>query len=51
MAHGTHDFEDDARNERILIWVNGDLVPRYDAAIADACRPIYEELYARRVQV
>jgi hypothetical protein len=23
MAHGTHDFEDDARNERILVWVNG----------------------------
>ena len=28
MAHGTHDFEDDARNERILVWVNGELVPR-----------------------
>ena len=28
MAHGTHDFEDDARNECILVWVNGELVPR-----------------------
>ena len=27
MAQGTHDFDDDPRNERILIWVNGELVP------------------------
>jgi branched-chain amino acid aminotransferase len=34
MAHGTHDFEDDARNERILIWVNGELVPREQAVVS-----------------
>ena len=25
MAHGTHDFADDPRNESIVVWVNGDL--------------------------
>jgi branched-chain amino acid aminotransferase len=34
MAHGTHDFEDDPRNERILIWVNGELVPRERAVVS-----------------
>ncbi len=34
MAHGTHDFEDDARNERILIWLNGALVPRERAVVS-----------------
>ena len=34
MAQGTHDFEDDARNERILIWVNGELVPRERAVVS-----------------
>jgi branched-chain amino acid aminotransferase len=34
MAHLTHDFEDDARNERILIWVNGELVPRERAVVS-----------------
>jgi branched-chain amino acid aminotransferase len=34
MAQGTHDFEDDARNERILIWINGDLVPRERAVVS-----------------
>jgi branched-chain amino acid aminotransferase len=34
MAHGTHDFEDDPRNERILIWVNGELVPREQAVVS-----------------
>jgi branched-chain amino acid aminotransferase len=34
MAHGTHDFEDDPRNERILIWVNGELVPRAQAVVS-----------------
>jgi hypothetical protein len=38
MAHGTHDYEDDARNERILVWVNGDLVPR-ERAVVSARRP------------
>jgi branched-chain amino acid aminotransferase len=34
MPHGTHDFEDDPRNERIRIWVNGDLVPRERAVVS-----------------
>src|SRR5438477_2961566 len=34
MAHGTHDFEDDARNERVLVWVNGNLVPRDQAVVS-----------------
>src|SRR3712207_1452811 len=34
MAHGTHDFEDDPRNERILVWVDGDLVPRERAVVS-----------------
>jgi branched-chain amino acid aminotransferase len=34
MAHGTHDFEDDPRNERILIWINGELVPRERAVVS-----------------
>jgi branched-chain amino acid aminotransferase len=34
MTHGTHDFEDDPRNERILIWVNGELVPRERAVVS-----------------
>src|SRR4029078_4235174 len=34
MAQGTHDFDDDARNERILIWVNGELVPRERAVVS-----------------
>src|SRR5947209_1551746 len=34
VARGTHDFEDDPRNERILIWVNGELVPRERAVVS-----------------
>src|SRR3954464_871199 len=34
MAQGTHDFEDDPRNERILIWVNGELVRRERAVVS-----------------
>ena len=34
MAHGTHDFEDDPRNEQILIWVNGELFPRERAVVS-----------------
>jgi len=34
VAHGTHDFEDDARNDGILIWVNGELVPRERAVVS-----------------
>src|SRR3954454_25092579 len=34
MTHGTHDFDDDPGNERILIWVNGELVPRERAVVS-----------------
>jgi branched-chain amino acid aminotransferase len=34
VTHGTHDFEDDPRNEHILIWVNGELVPRERAVVS-----------------
>src|SRR3954467_1501302 len=34
MAHGTHDFVDDPRNEHILIWINGELVPRERAVVS-----------------
>src|SRR5205085_5819512 len=34
VAHGTHDYEDDPRNARILIWINGELVPRDRAVIS-----------------
>jgi branched-chain amino acid aminotransferase len=34
MAHGTHDFQDDPRNEDILIWVNGEFVPRARAVVS-----------------
>jgi branched-chain amino acid aminotransferase len=34
MAHGTHDFQDDPRNADILIWVNGELVPRERAVVS-----------------
>src|SRR5881227_803872 len=34
MAHGTHDFEDDVRNEHILVWVNGELVARERAVVS-----------------
>lgn len=34
MAHGTHEFSDDPRNDRILVWVNGQLVPREEAVVS-----------------
>lgn len=34
MAHGTHDFAPDPRNDAILINVNGDLVPRNEATVS-----------------
>ncbi len=34
MPHGTHDYADDPRNADILIWVNGDLVPRDRAVVS-----------------
>jgi branched-chain amino acid aminotransferase len=34
MAHGTHDYADDPRNARILVWVNGELLPRERAVVS-----------------
>lgn len=34
MAQGTHDFHDDARNEHIVISVNGELKPRAEAMVS-----------------
>ena len=34
VAHGTHDSEDDVRNESILISINGELVPRERAVVS-----------------
>src|SRR3954453_5220636 len=34
MAHGTHDYTDDPRNAEILVWVNGELLPRDRATVS-----------------
>ncbi len=34
MAHGTHDYDHDARNDTIVIGINGEQVPRADAKIS-----------------
>lgn len=34
MVHGTHNAIDDPRNEEILIYINGELLPRKDAKIS-----------------
>ena len=34
MAHGTHDYEEDSRNDDVLIYVNGELVPRDQATVS-----------------
>ncbi len=34
MAHGTHDHADDPRNAEVLVWVNGDLLPRDRAVVS-----------------
>jgi len=34
LAHGTHDYQSDPRNENILINVNGTLVPRAEASVS-----------------
>ena len=34
MAHGTHDYADDPRNDDILVWVNGELLPRERAVVS-----------------
>ena len=34
MVHGVHEYEDDPRNEDVLIYVNGALRPRADAVVS-----------------
>lgn len=34
MIKGTHDFLEDPRNESVLVYVNGDLVPRREAKVS-----------------
>ena len=34
MAHGTHDYDIDPRNEHIVIGINDDLVPRERAVVS-----------------
>ena len=34
MSHGTHNAVDDPRNEEVLVYVNGELLPRQDAKIS-----------------
>src|SRR5262245_37776878 len=34
IAHGTHDFLDEPRYEQVLIWVNGELLPRDRAVVS-----------------
>ena len=34
MAHGTHDFQHDPRNADLLVWVNGELLPRERAVVS-----------------
>lgn len=34
MAKGTHEYQDDPRNEDILVYVNGELVPRQKAKVS-----------------
>ena len=34
MAKGTHDYADDPRNADVLIYINGDLIPRPQASVS-----------------
>jgi branched-chain amino acid aminotransferase len=34
MTHGTHDAQDDPRNADVLIYLNGELVPRDRAKVS-----------------
>jgi len=34
MTHGTHNAQEDGRNENVLIYVNGALMPRAEASIS-----------------
>ncbi|MGH3471605.1 MAG: aminotransferase class IV, partial [Nocardioidaceae bacterium] len=33
-AHGAHDYDEDARNDEVLVYVNGDLKPRAQALVS-----------------
>ena len=34
MTTGTHEYLEDARNENVLIYVDGEIVPRSDAKVS-----------------
>ena len=34
QVHGTHEYDEDPRNEEVLIWVNGELKPRNEAVLS-----------------
>jgi branched-chain amino acid aminotransferase len=34
QVHGTHEYDDDARNDEVLIWLNGELKPRGEAVVS-----------------
>lgn len=34
QVHGTHEYEDDPRNDAVLIWINGELKPRAEATVS-----------------
>jgi branched-chain amino acid aminotransferase len=34
QVHGTHEYDDDPRNDAVLIWVNGRLTPRDEAVVS-----------------
>ena len=34
VANGMHASQPDSRDERVLVWVNGELVPREDAVVS-----------------
>jgi branched-chain amino acid aminotransferase len=34
QVHGVHEYEDDPRNEDILVWVNGRVTPRAEAVVS-----------------
>ena len=45
---GTHEFIKDNRNENILIYVNGDLVPRHEAKVSIR---IMESKYSKKTSL
>jgi branched-chain amino acid aminotransferase len=34
QVHGTHEYDDDPRNDQVLVWVNGELRPRPEAVVS-----------------